>query len=92
VDDLVDGLIRLMNSDAAVTGPANLGDPVEFTMRELAQLVLAETGSSSPLVTQPQADPKQRKPTLRLPKNISAGLQNNRCKRGRSRPSSIFAT
>src|SRR5271154_6497360 len=53
VDDLIDGLIRLMDSPAELTGPLNLGNPSEFTMRELAELVLSETGSSSPLVTLP---------------------------------------
>src|SRR6202011_1124129 len=64
VDDLIDGLIRLMESPAALTGPVNLGNPTEFTMRELAELVLAETKSSSPLITKslPQDDPKQRRP------------------------------
>jgi UDP-glucuronate decarboxylase len=68
VDDLVDGLIRLMGSPAEFTGPVNLGNPNEFTMRELANLVLAETGSSSPLVMQPLPpdDPKQRKPDITL--------------------------
>ena len=49
VDDLIDGLIRLMESPAALIGPINLGNPVEFTMVELAEMVLKETGSSSPL-------------------------------------------
>ena len=49
VDDLIDGLIRLMESPAGLTGPVNLGNPVEFTMLELAELVLEETGSSSSL-------------------------------------------
>jgi UDP-glucuronate decarboxylase len=68
VEDLIDGLIRLMESPADFTGPVNLGNPVEFTMRELAELILAETGSSSPLVTRPlpQDDPKQRKPDISL--------------------------
>src|ERR1035441_6303544 len=68
VDDLIDGLIRLMESPANVTGPINLGNPVEFTMRELAELVLSETGSSSSIVKQPlpQDDPRQRKPDIRL--------------------------
>ncbi|WP_426424843.1 UDP-glucuronic acid decarboxylase family protein [Bradyrhizobium genosp. A] len=68
VDDLVDGLIRLMESPNDVTGPVNLGNPVEFTMKELAELIIAETGSSSPLVTRPlpQDDPKQRKPDIAL--------------------------
>jgi UDP-glucuronate decarboxylase len=70
VDDLVDGLIRLMESSAEITGPINLGNPVEFTMRELAKLVLAETGSSSPLINQPlpQDDPRQRKPNITIAK------------------------
>jgi UDP-glucuronate decarboxylase len=70
VDDLIDGLIRLMNSPPDFTGPVNLGNPTEFTMRELAELVLSQTGSSSPLVTQPlpQDDPKQRRPDISLAK------------------------
>ena len=70
VDDLIDGLIRLMESPASVVGPINLGNPVEFTMLELAELVLKETGSSSPLIRQPlpQDDPKQRKPDITLAK------------------------
>ena len=68
VDDLVDGLIRLMESPAEFTGPVNLGNPNEFTMRQLAELVLAEIGASSPLVTQPLPpdDPKQRQPDITL--------------------------
>ena len=68
VDDLVDGLMRLMDSPAALTGPINLGNPTEFTVRELAELVLAEIGSSSPIVLQPlpQDDPKQRQPDITL--------------------------
>lgn len=70
VDDLIEGLIRLMESAAALTGPVNLGNPVEFTMVELAELVLKETGSSSPLVRQPlpQDDPKQRQPNITVAK------------------------
>jgi UDP-glucuronate decarboxylase len=68
VDDLVDGLMRLMASPEGFTGPVNLGNPVEFTMRELAELIVTETGSSSPLVTEPlpQDDPKQRKPDISI--------------------------
>jgi UDP-glucuronate decarboxylase len=70
VDDLIGGLIRLMNSQASFTGPVNLGNPVEFTMRELAELVLVETGSSSKFIHQPlpQDDPKQRQPNITLAK------------------------
>jgi UDP-glucuronate decarboxylase len=68
VDDLIDGFIRLMESSADITGPINLGNPVEFTMRELAEMVLAETGSSSSVIIQPlpQDDPRQRKPNIRI--------------------------
>jgi UDP-glucuronate decarboxylase len=70
VDDLIDGLIRLMDSPATLTGPVNIGNPAEFTMLELAELVLKETGSSSPVVRQPlpQDDPKQRQPDITLAK------------------------
>jgi UDP-glucuronate decarboxylase len=68
VHDLTDGLIRLMGTPAAITGPINLGNPTEFTMRKLAELVLDETGSSSPIITQPlpQDDPRQRRPDIGL--------------------------
>lgn len=68
VSDLIDGLIKLMESPEGFTGPVNLGNPVEFTMRELAELILAETGSSSTLIMQPlpQDDPRQRKPDISL--------------------------
>jgi UDP-glucuronate decarboxylase len=68
VSDLVDGLMRLMDSPAALTGPVNLGNPSEFTIRALAERVLALTGSRSRLVFQPlpQDDPKQRQPNISL--------------------------
>ncbi len=64
VDDLIDGLVRLMDSAEAVTGPVNLGNPAEFSMAELAQKVIALTGSASPTVTEslPADDPRQRQP------------------------------
>jgi UDP-glucuronate decarboxylase len=66
VDDLVDGLMRLMGTADTCTGPINLGNPVEFTMRELAERVLALTGSSSEIVFRPlpQDDPRQRQPDI----------------------------
>jgi UDP-glucuronate decarboxylase len=70
VDDLVDGLVRLMESRASFTGPVNLGNDGEFTIGELAELVLAETGSSSKLVNLPlpRDDPRQRRPNISLAK------------------------
>jgi UDP-glucuronate decarboxylase len=66
VDDLIDGFLRMMESDASVTGPINLGNPNEFTIRELAEKTIAMTGSSSTLdsLPLPQDDPKQRQPNI----------------------------
>lgn len=66
VDDLVAGLMALMNSEESLTGPINLGNPSEFTMLELAELVLQLTGSKSELVFKslPQDDPRQRQPDI----------------------------
>lgn len=66
VDDLVEGFIRLMDTDANITGPTNLGNPGEFTMLELAKKIIDQTGSKSKLVhhTLPQDDPKQRRPDI----------------------------
>jgi UDP-glucuronate decarboxylase len=66
VDDLVDGLVRLMDSPEQVTGPVNLGNPAEFSMAELAVQVVAATGSKSELVYAPlpQDDPRQRQPDI----------------------------
>ncbi len=68
VDDLVEGLIRLMNTGDDVTGPINLGNPVEFTMKQLADLVLELTGSRSAIVHRPlpSDDPRQRQPDITL--------------------------
>ncbi|MFY8142260.1 MAG: UDP-glucuronic acid decarboxylase family protein [Caulobacter sp.] len=72
VDDLVDGLIRLMNTGDEVTGPINLGNPVEFTMKQLAELVLELTGSPSTIVHRPlpSDDPRQRQPDITLAKQV----------------------
>ncbi|MDB5682331.1 MAG: nucleoside-diphosphate-sugar epimerase [Sphingomonas bacterium] len=66
VSDLVSGLIKLMDSDASVTGPINLGNPGEFTMIELANAVRELTGSSARLVQMPLPadDPRQRRPNI----------------------------
>ncbi len=70
VDDLVEGLIRLMESKEGVTGPINLGNPGEFTIKQLAEQVIELTGSKSELVNKPlpQDDPKQRQPDISLAK------------------------
>ena len=72
VDDLIEAVMRFMQTPDAVTGPINLGNPVEFSIKELAQLVLELTGSSSKLVfkTLPGDDPRQRKPDIAKAKEI----------------------
>jgi UDP-glucuronate decarboxylase len=72
VDDLIDVIIRLMKTQADITGPINIGNPGEFTMLELAEKVISLTGSRSQLVFKPlpSDDPKQRKPDISLAKEI----------------------
>lgn len=70
VDDNIEGMYRLMNSREGFTGPVNIGNPGEFTMLELAQLIIELTNSNSKLVFMPlpQDDPMQRKPVIDLAK------------------------
>jgi UDP-glucuronate decarboxylase len=70
VDDLVEGMIRMMNSEESFLGPVNLGNPNEFTMLELAERVIKLTSSSSKIIFMPlpQDDPKQRRPDISLAK------------------------
>lgn len=74
VSDLVEGIVRMMDSPKGFTGPVNLGNPTEFTMLELAEMVLKLTGSKSKIVFKPLPadDPRQRKPDISLAKqNLS---------------------
>ncbi len=66
VDDLIEGFIRMMATSSDVTGPINIGNPVEFTIKELAETVLRMVGGKSKLIFNPlpQDDPKQRKPSI----------------------------
>ena len=68
VDDLIEGFVRLMATPDEVTGPVNLGNPGEFTIRQLAEQVIEMTGARSKLVHRPlpQDDPKQRRPDISL--------------------------
>jgi UDP-glucuronate decarboxylase len=72
VDDLIDGLIKLMDSPDDFTGPVNLGNPSEFTILQLAQMVKEMTGSRSKIVFEPlpQDDPTQRQPDITLAKDV----------------------
>ena len=66
VDDMIEGFLRLMDTNASVTGPINIGNPDEFTVRKLAEKCIALTGSHSVMVEKPlpQDDPKQRQPDI----------------------------
>lgn len=72
VDDLVNGLVGLMDTPAAVTGPVNIGNPGEFTILELAQMVVGLVGSQSKIVHRPlpENDPKQRRPDISLAQDL----------------------
>jgi UDP-glucuronate decarboxylase len=71
VDDLIEGFVRLMNQDKTV-GPVNIGNPGEFTMLELAELVLKKVGGKSKITNLPlpSDDPKQRRPDITLAKDV----------------------
>lgn len=68
VDDLIEGMVRMMATPAGFSGPVNLGNPDEFSMRQLAEKVLEITGSTSPIIHQPLPpdDPRQRQPDITL--------------------------
>ncbi|SIO51505.1 UDP-glucuronate decarboxylase [Rhodovulum sp. ES.010] len=72
IDDLVEGLVRLMAAPASCQGPVNLGNPAEFTVLDLAEMVLAKTGSASGLVFRPlpEDDPQQRRPDISRARHI----------------------
>jgi len=66
VDDLIDGLVAMMKSDAAITGPINLGNPGEFTVKELAEMIVEKIPTTSPMEFRPlpQDDPVRRQPDI----------------------------
>jgi UDP-glucuronate decarboxylase len=72
VDDLIEGLIRLLNSPDDVTGPVNLGNPGEFTILELAEKIIVLTGSKSDLIFKslPEDDPRQRRPDITIANKV----------------------
>lgn len=79
VDDLVEGMIRMMNSEPSFLGPVNLGNPNEFTMLELAKAIIEITGSNSKVrfMPLPKDDPKQRRPKIDLAKEKLQGWEPN---------------
>ena len=71
VDDLIDAMVKMMNSEAGFPGPVNIGNPGEFTMLQLAETILKLSGSKSKLIYEPlpSDDPKQRQPNIELAKS-----------------------
>nr|WP_255494304.1 NAD-dependent epimerase/dehydratase family protein [Janibacter sp. YB324] len=92
VDDLVDGLMGLMATDHEVTGPINIGNPVEFTMIELAELVLELTGSSSAIDHRPlpQDDPTRRRPDIGQAQSVLGWEPRTRLREGLERTIEYF--
>src|SRR5690349_9048519 len=84
VDDLVDGLVRLMGTSSDVTGPVNIGNPDEFSILELASTVISLTGSSSKIVNRPlpQDDPRQRRPDISKAKEELSWTPRTKLKEG----------
>jgi UDP-glucuronate decarboxylase len=72
VDDLIEGFVRLMATDPTVTGPVNLGNPTEFTIRQLADVIRDVVGNAVPIVELPlpRDDPRQRKPDIALARQL----------------------
>jgi UDP-glucuronate decarboxylase len=92
VDDLIDGLMRLMNTPDEVIGPINLGNPKEFIILELASLVIELTGSHSRIVhrPRPQDDPRQRRPDISKANDLLGWSPKTQLKEGLSRTISYF--
>jgi UDP-glucuronate decarboxylase len=92
VDDLIDGLVRLMKSPHAVTGPINIGNPSEFTILQLASEVIELTGSRSRPVhrPKPQDDPRQRRPDISKARDVLGWAPHTQLKEGLARTISYF--
>jgi UDP-glucuronate decarboxylase len=92
VDDLVDGLIKLMNTEESVVGPINLGNPDEFTILQLAELVIEMTGSKSEIAKfpLPQDDPRQRQPDIEKAREILEWAPTIALKQGLSKTIDYF--
>jgi UDP-glucuronate decarboxylase len=92
VDDLIDGLVRLMRSSAEITGPLNLGNPSEITMRELAEMVIELTGSRSKIAHRPlpQDDPRQRRPDISRASALMGWVPQTSLRQGLTRTIAYF--
>jgi len=94
VDDLIDGFVRMMASPFAITGPVNMGNPAECTIKELAETVLRMVGGSSRLVFEvlPQDDPKQRKPDITLAHEMLGWQPSVKLEQGLEKTVAYFRT
>jgi UDP-glucuronate decarboxylase len=92
VDDLIDGLIKLMATEDSVTGPINIGNPTEFTMLQLASMVIEMTGSRSRVVHRPlpENDPRQRKPDISRAQEFLSWAPTTQLKEGLTRTIAYF--
>jgi len=93
VDDLIDGLVRLMSTEDSVTGPINLGNPNEFTVLQLAKKIIELSGSTSQIVYHelPMDDPRQRKPNTHLAEEVLGWRAAVKLKEGLKKTISYFA-
>ncbi|HQQ21110.1 MAG TPA: NAD-dependent epimerase/dehydratase family protein, partial [Bacteroidales bacterium] len=94
VDDLIDGLIKMMNSPEELCGPINMGNPGEFTMNQLAHLIIKMTGSKSKIVYHPlpEDDPMRRQPDISKAKSYLNWEPTTPLKEGLSRTIEYFKT
>ena len=93
VDDLIDGMLGMMQTPDEITGPVNLGNPTEFTMRELAEQILVLTNSRSNIIEHalPADDPRQRQPDLTLAKQLLGWTPSIALKQGLEKTIGYFA-
>ncbi len=93
VDDMIEGLVRLMNSPKKISHPVNIGNPSEFTIRELAELVIQRTNSGSAIVNMPlpEDDPRQRRPDIAVANRLLNWAPSIQLDEGLCRTISYFA-
>ncbi|MEQ1705762.1 MAG: UDP-glucuronic acid decarboxylase family protein [Rickettsiales bacterium] len=93
IDDIVEGIIRMMESASGIVGPVNLGNPDEFTIEELAEKILEKTGGKSSIIYKPlpQDDPAQRQPDIRLAKELLGWQPKTSLDRGLDKAIAYFA-
>jgi UDP-glucuronate decarboxylase len=92
VDDLIEGLVRLMDTTDSVTGPVNIGNPTEFSIQELATMIIDMTGSRSRIVHRalPNDDPRQRRPDISRANDLLSWVPNTPLKEGLTKTIAYF--